>query len=176
MAPNLVHPHLPIGTVTFLFTDIEGSTRLVAALGEAYGPVLEAHTALIRSAVAEHGGTEVGTEGDGMFAVFPSALEAVRAAADAQRRLATHRWPDDASVRVRMGLHTGEGRLGGDDYVGIDVHRASRIAASGHGGQVLLSDATRTLVEMDLPAGLHVRSLGEHSLKDLPSPVPIGSW
>ncbi len=167
------HPDLPTGTVTFLFTDIEGSTRLVAALGEAYGPVLEAHTALIRSAVAEHGGTEVGTEGDGMFAVFPSALAAVRAAADAQRRLAAHPWPHDVSVRVRMGLHTGEGRLGGDDYVGIDVHRASRIAASGHGGQVLLSDATRTLVEADLPAGLHVRSLGEHGLKDLPSPVPI---
>ena len=173
MASKSDHPHLPTGTVTFLFTDIEGSTRLVAALGEAYGPVLEAHAALIRSAVADHDGTEVGTEGDGMFAVFPSALEAVQAAADAQRTLAAHPWPGGVSVRVRMGLHTGEGRQGGDDYVGIDVHRASRIAAAGHGGQVLLSDATRALVEADLPPSLQVRSLGEHGLKDLPSPVPI---
>ncbi len=161
-------PDLPTGTVTFLFTDIEGSTKLVTTLGAAYTPVLEAHTKLIRSAVAGHDGTEVATEGDAVFAAFPSALEALRAAAEAQLALAAYPWPDGVVVRVRMGLHTGEGRLGGDDYVGIDVHRAARIAAAGHGGQVLLSDATAGLVRSDLPAGVAMHPLGEHSLKDSP--------
>ena len=166
-------PILPTGTVTFLFTDIEGSTQLVSGLGEAYGPVLEAHAEIIRAAIARHAGTAISTEGDSFFAVFPSALDAVQAAADAQRELASHGWPDGLSVRVRMGLHTGEGRLGGDSYVGIDVHRAARIAAAGHGGQVLLSDATRTLVDPGLPNGLGVRNLAEHRLKDLPTPERI---
>ena len=120
-------PDLPTGTVTFVFTDIEGSTQLVSALGDAYGPVLEAHAELIRRAIADHAGTEVSTEGDAFFAVFSSALDAVRAAADAQRTLASQPWPAGVSVRVRMGLHTGIGRRGGDSYVGIDVHRAARI-------------------------------------------------
>lgn len=166
-------PDLPSGTVTFLFTDIEGSTQLVTALGDAYLPVLEAHHALIRRAITDHAGVEVSTEGDAFFAVFSSAPDAVHAAADAQRALATHSWPDGVSVRVRMGLHTGTGRLGGDSYVGIDVHRAARIAAAGHGGQVLLSDATRALVEQALPEGTAVRDLAEHRLKDLPAPERI---
>jgi predicted ATPase/class 3 adenylate cyclase len=164
---------LPTGTVTFLFTDIERSTQLVTALGYGFGAVLEAHSVIIRRAIADHAGSEVSTEGDSFFAVFPSALDAVRAVADAQRELATHAWPEGASVRVRMGLHTGEGRLGGENYIGIDVHRAARIAAAGHGGQVLLSDPTRTLVAPQLPDGLALRSLAEHQLKDLPSPEPI---
>ncbi|MEO8229700.1 MAG: adenylate/guanylate cyclase domain-containing protein, partial [Chloroflexota bacterium] len=166
-------PRLPTGTVTFLFTDIEGSTQLLSSLGDAYAAVLEAHAAVIRAAIAAHTGTEVSTEGDAFFAAFPTALGAIRAAADAQRGLASHAWPNGVTVRVRMGLHTGEGRLGGDSYVGIDVHRAARIAAAGHGGQVLLSDATRTLVQPALPEGLAIRDLAEHRLKDLPAPERI---
>jgi predicted ATPase/class 3 adenylate cyclase len=161
---------LPTGTVTFLFTDIEGSTRLLAALSDAYEPLVAAHAEIIRAAIAAHAGTEVNTEGDAFFAVFPSAVEAVGAAVDAQRALAAYRSPDDDSIRVRMGLHSGEGRLGGDDYIGLDVHRAARIAAAGHGGQVLLSDAVRALVAQDLPRGVALRDLAQHRLKDLPAP------
>src|SRR5688572_5319973 len=164
---------LPTGTVTFLFTDIEGSTGLLSQLGERYDAVLAEHSAILRRAIAEHGGSEVNTEGDAFFAAFPSAPAAVRAAAQAQQHLAAAGWPDDTPIRVRMGLHTGEGRLGGDDYVGMDVHRAARIAGAGHGGQVLLSDATRALVALDLPQGLTLRDLGEHRLKDLTLPVRI---
>ncbi len=171
--PPPADPRLPTGTVTFLFTDIEDSTPLVAALGEAYGPVLETHAEIIRAAIADHQGTDVSSEGDALFAVFPSALDAVRTAADAQRALASHPWPDGATLRVRMGLHTGEGRLGGDSYVGIDVHRAARIAAAGHGGQVLLSDATRALVAPALPEGVALRDLAEHRLKGLPAPERV---
>ncbi len=160
---------LPTGTVTFVFTDIEGSTQLVSMLGEAYGPVLAAHSAVIRSAISGHRGREVSTEGDAFFAVFASATDAIDAAADVQRALARYPWPDGGIVRVRMGIHTGEGRLGGDDYIGIDVNRAARIAAAAHGGQVLLSDTTRSLVEANLAIGLTLRSLGEHRLKDLPA-------
>ncbi|HET9521749.1 MAG TPA: adenylate/guanylate cyclase domain-containing protein, partial [Candidatus Limnocylindrales bacterium] len=167
------HAQLPTGTLTFLFTDIEGSTLLLSALGDGFGPVLEAHARIIRGAIAAHGGTEVSTEGDAFFAVFASAIGAVRAAVDTQRSLAAHRWPDGVTVRVRMGLHTGEARLGGDNYVGIDVHRAARIAAAGHGGQVLISDATRALTVDDLPADVTIRTLGTHRLKDLPAPERI---
>ncbi len=160
---------LPTGTVTFLFTDVEGSTRLLTRLGDAYASVLESHAELMRSAIGRHGGTEVSTEGDAFFAVFPSAPGAVRAAADAQRALASHSWPGQSEVRVRMGLHTGEGRLGGDNYAGLDVNRAARIAAAGHGGQVLLSDATRGLVAAGLGEGLALRDVGTHRLKDLPA-------
>jgi predicted ATPase/class 3 adenylate cyclase len=164
---------LPTGTVTFLFTDIEGSTRLLSALGDAYPPLLAMHAGILRAAIGDHAGTEVNTEGDAFFAVFPSALGAVAAAVEAQRRLADAVWPESATVRVRMGLHSGEGRLGGDDYVGLDVHRAARVAGAGHGGQVLLSDATRTLVARDLPEGVGVRDLGEHRLKDLAESIRI---
>jgi class 3 adenylate cyclase len=156
-----------------MFTDIEGSTQLVSALKDAFGPVLETHSGIIRSALAAHDGVEVSTEGDAFFAVFASAIDAVRAAADAQRDLASHDWPDDTVVRVRMGLHTGEGIRGGENYVGMDVHRAARIAAAGYGGQVLLSDTTRVLIGEELAEGLRFRNLGEHRLKDLPAPERI---
>src|SRR4051794_19503190 len=122
---------LPTGTVTFLFSDIEGSTRLLAALGDRWPPLLEAHGQIVRNTIDAHGGTVVSTEGDSFFAVFPSALAAVSAAAGIQRALAAHEWPAASEVRVRIGLHTGEGRLGADNYVGMDVHRAARIAAAG---------------------------------------------
>ncbi|MDQ3938838.1 MAG: adenylate/guanylate cyclase domain-containing protein, partial [Chloroflexota bacterium] len=164
---------LPTGTVTFLFTDIEDSTGLLTALGDSYGDTLARHHALLRDAMARHGGVEVMTEGDSFFVVFRSPLAAVRAAADAQRALDAERWPVGATVRVRIGLHTGEAVLGGDNYVGLDVHRASRIASSGHGGQTLVSDATRALVEQVMPEGLGLRDLGRHRLKGLPAPERI---
>jgi len=158
---------LPTGTVTFVFTDIEGSTRLVDALGpEAYGRLLERHRAVLREAFREHGGVEIGTEGDSFFVVFDRPSAAVAAAADGQRRLAAEEWPADAPIRVRMGIHTGEGVLADGSYVGADVNRAARIAAAGHGGQVLVSATTSTLAR-DLPDGARLRSLGEHRLKDL---------
>ena len=160
---------LPTGTLTFLFTDIEGSTRMLSALGEQYPAVLETHSQILRKAIGEQEGTELSTEGDAFFAVFPSAAQAILAAVNAQKRLSQGPWPDGVEVRVRMGLHTGEGRPGGDNYVGLDVHRAARISAAGHGGQVLISDATRGVVASELPPDVTLRSLGEHQLKDLPA-------
>ena len=146
---------LPTGTLTFLFSDIEGSTRLVTALGSAFGPLLERHHDLLRAAFEASGGVEIATEGDAFFVVFQSAPAALSAAAAAQRSLAAEPWPTEAgTVRVRMGLHTGEGTLGGDNYVGLDVHRAARIAAAAHGGQVLISATTGALV------GGHCRPAG----------------
>ena len=162
---------LPTGTLTFLFSDIEGSTRLVQTLGAGYPAVLERHQQLLRGAFEEGDGVEVATEGDSFFVVFASAVAAVRSAAAAQRALFAEKWPAEAGqLRVRMGLHTGEGTLGGDNYVGLDVHRASRIGSAANGGQVLLSDATRVLTETSLPAGLQLRDLGEFRLKDLDQP------
>jgi len=163
-------PALPTGTLTFLFTDIESSTRVLEALGDAYRSVLERHHALLREAIAAGEGTEVSTEGDAFFAVFPSAPKAVAAAAQAQRALAAEAWPDGVPIRVRMGLHTGEGVLGGDNYVGLDVHRAARVASAGHGGQVLLSGATQALTSGGLPPGVSLVDLGQHRLKDLSRP------
>ena len=162
-------PSLPVGTVTFLFTDIEGSTRLVQELGDRFRPTLATHHSSLRRAIAAHAGAEVSTEGDAFFAVFPSPIGAVSAAVEAQRELAATPWPDGSSVLVRMGLHTGEGELGGDNYIGVDVHRAARIAAAGHGGQVLLSESTRALVASAVPPDVQLRDLGQHRLKDLPS-------
>ncbi len=159
---------LPSGTVTFLFSDIKGSTGLLRELGDEYADLLQDHRRIFREAIDKHGGIEISTEGDSFFVVFPRPLEAVRTAADAQRSLAEHNFP--LPVRVRVGLHTGEGLLAGGDYIGIDVHRAARIASAGHGGQVLLSDATRALVEPDLPEDLTMRDLGPHRLTDLPHP------
>jgi predicted ATPase len=159
---------LPRGTVTFLFSDIEGSTRLLQELGNGYVDLLQGHQRIFREVIEEHDGVEISTEGDSFFVVFPNPLEAVQAAARIQRSLADHPFPQP--VRVRMGMHTGEGRLAAADYVGIDVHRAARIAAAGHGGQVLISDATRALVEPDLAADLTLRDLGPHRLKDLAHP------
>jgi predicted ATPase/class 3 adenylate cyclase len=159
---------LPTGTVTFLFTDIEGSTRLVQSLENRYADLLADHCRILRKAIIDSGGVEVSTEGDSFFAVFDSAPAAVAATVLAQRGIAEHAWPDGAQVRVRMGLHTGEGSRGGDNYIGIDVHRAARIAGAGHGGQVLLSAATRSL--LDRVPGASFRDLGDHRLKDLANP------
>jgi predicted ATPase/class 3 adenylate cyclase len=165
-----VPENLPLGTVTFLFTDIEGSTQLLQTLGADYRAALERHAAILRQALAEHDGIEVSTEGDALFAAFQSAPNAAGAAVSIQRRLAHEEWPNGHTLRVRIGLHTGEGRLGGDNYIGLDVHRAARIAAAGHGGQILLSAASRVLVESALPVGVTVRDLGTHRLKDIDQP------
>jgi predicted ATPase/class 3 adenylate cyclase len=154
----LMQPTLPTGTVTFLFTDIEGSTRLLRELGDAYADVLAEHRRALRDAWWRHEGVEVDTQGDAFFVAFARASDAVAAAAEAQRALA------GGPVRVRMGLHTGEPLRSDEGYVGFDVHRAARIAAAGHGGQVLLSQATADL------AGVDVRDLGLHRLKDLSAP------
>jgi predicted ATPase/class 3 adenylate cyclase len=166
-------PALPTGTVTFLFTDIEGSTRLLQELGDRYAAVRDRHAAILREAFEANGGVEVSTEGDSFFVAFASPVGAVRAAVDAQRGLAAHEWAPGSQVRVRMGLHTGEGVLGGDNYVGMDVNRAARIGAAGHGGQALLSGATRGLVEHALPEEASFRDLGEHRLKDIALPVHL---
>jgi predicted ATPase/class 3 adenylate cyclase len=161
-------PALPTGTVTFLFTDVEGSTRLARELGPDWTTLLERHRAIIRAALSAHDGVEVQTEGDGFFAAFDRAPAAVAAVAQAQHDLAAEPWPPGAEVRVRMGLHSGEGTLDRDGtYVGHDVHRAARVAAAANGGQVLVSEATRALVGDAIPAGITLRDLGEHRLKDL---------
>jgi len=165
---------LPSGTVTFLFTDIEGSTRLLHGLGQRrYDELLTAHGEILRAAFASHAGRVVDTQGDSFFVAFRTANEAVSAAVDAQRDLAAHPWPEGFSVRVRMGLHTGEPRVGQERYVGIGVHRAARIGAAGHGGQVLLSSATKELAEDELPPDVSIRDLGERRLKDLDQPQRI---
>jgi predicted ATPase/class 3 adenylate cyclase len=158
---------LPTGTVTFLFTDIEGSTRLLHQLSEGFVEVLDAHNQLIREATAAHAGTEISTEGDAFFCVFETAPDAVAAAVAAQRALASYPWPEDGRVRVRMGMHAGAATLGGDNYVGLEVHRAARIASAAHGGQVLISEATRSLIQDQMPADTGIRDLGQHRLKDL---------
>jgi class 3 adenylate cyclase/DNA-binding beta-propeller fold protein YncE len=161
---------LPTGTVTFLFTDIEGSTRLLKQLGQRYETVLADHQRILRECVAAHEGREVDTQGDSFFVAYRRAGDAVASAAEAQRALAGHRWPEGAEVRVRMGLHTGEPRPTGERYVGFGVHRAARIGAVGHGGQVLLSSATRELIEDELPPDTRLRDLGAYELKDLDRP------
>jgi predicted ATPase/class 3 adenylate cyclase len=158
---------LPTGTVTFLFTDIEGSTRMVSALGDRWTPVLERHDALLIEAVTANGGTIVKNEGDAFFAVFTTAPDAVAAGVAGLRALAEEDWEEGEEVEVRMGIHTGSGSLGGADYVGIDVHRAARIADSAHGGQLVVSEPTALLVERSLPAEITLHDLGKHRLKDL---------
>jgi predicted ATPase/class 3 adenylate cyclase len=156
---------LPTGTVTFVFTDIEGSTSMLQRLGDGFLAVLEDHNRLMRDALGD--GVEIRSEGDAFFYVFSSAAAAVRAACAAQRGLASADWPEGGTVLVRMGIHTGEGVAGGDDYVGLDVHRAARIAAAGHGGQILVSDATRLLSMAAVVDDFTFVDLGEHRLKDL---------
>ena len=149
---------LPTGTVTFLFTDIEGSTRLLHELGaDRYAELLAEHHRAMRSAIADCGGVEVDTEGDAFFVAFARAADALAAAAKAQETL---------PVRVRMGVHTGEPLVGTTGYVGIDVHQAARIAAAAHGGQIVVSERTRSLVD----GALELRDLGLHRLKDLTEP------
>jgi predicted ATPase/class 3 adenylate cyclase/DNA-binding CsgD family transcriptional regulator len=162
--------HLPLGTVTLLFTDIEGSTRLLEQLGEHYPDVLAECRHLLRTAFHVCGGQEVDTQGDAFFVAFARATDAISAVVAAQRALVAHAWPNGVAIRVRMGLHTGEPQFSAESYVGLDVHRAARIMSAGHGGQVLLSQTTRDLVEHELPEGVSLRDLGEHRLKDLGRP------
>jgi class 3 adenylate cyclase/streptogramin lyase len=157
---------LPSGTVTFLFTDIEGSTRLLHELRDRYGDVLEAHARLLRAAFEEHDGREIDTQGDSFFIAFKTAKDALAAAVAAQRNLAAEPWPDGIRPAVRMGMHTGEPSVAGERYLGLAVHRASRICSAAHGGQILLSGTTADLVADELPAGMSLRTLGEHNLKD----------
>jgi predicted ATPase/class 3 adenylate cyclase len=161
---------LPSGTVTLLFSDVEGSTRLLTRLRGRYAGVLVEHQRLLREAFDAHDGHEVQTYGDGFFVAFRRATDAIAAAVSAQRSLASVRWPDGVDVRVRMGVHTGEAEAREHDYVGLDVHRAARICAAGHGGQVLISGSTRELVAGELPFDVALRDLGEHRLKDLDRP------
>jgi predicted ATPase len=154
---------LPTGTVTLLYTDIEGSTRLIDELGQRYADVLAEHHRVLREAFERHGGIEVTMQGDGFLVVFSSAVAAVEAAADAQRALAA------GPVRVRMGLHTGEPSLTGEGYVGMDVHRAARIGAAGHGGQVVVSETTCALLDGEFD----LRDLGDHRLKDIAIPIRL---
>ncbi|WP_299053813.1 adenylate/guanylate cyclase domain-containing protein [uncultured Nocardioides sp.] len=164
---------LPSGEVTLLFSDIERSTQMVHALGEAWPLVLEIQRQACREAWQRHGGFELGTQGDSSFVVFDSAADAVAAAVGAQRSLAEAAWPDDARVRVRMGLHTGTPSRHADGYVGMDVHRAARLAAAGHGGQLLVSGATMERVADALPEGVTATDLGEHRLRDIPTRTRI---
>jgi class 3 adenylate cyclase len=159
---------LPGGTVTFVFTDIEGSTKLLQELGdEAYGRASADHRRIVREAFGARGGAEVDTQGDAFFFSFARAREAVTAAVEAQRALRDHDWPAATALRVRMGLHTGEPQVGDEGYLGLDVVRAARIAAAGHGGQILVSETTRALLGNQLPDGVVVRDLGNANLKDV---------
>jgi len=164
---------LPHGTITFLFTDIEGSTRLLKQLGERYGIARADHHRILRAAFGEHDGQEIDTQGDAFFVAFRRAKDAVAAAAEAQRALAAHEWPDGSQLRVRMGMHTGEPSVSEDGYLGLGVHRAARICSAGHGGQVLLSQATVVLLEDEELPGVELRDLGLHQLKDLDRPERI---
>lgn len=156
---------LPTGTVTFFFSDVEGSTGLLQRLGAGYKDVIERHAGIVRGSLERHGGIEVSTEGDSFFAVFTGPGDAISASADIQRRLAEESWPDGGVVVTRIGLHTGIGELGHDNYVGLDVNRAARISAAGHGGQVVVSEAVRVLA-----TDYGFTDLGEHRLKGLDRP------
>jgi class 3 adenylate cyclase len=167
--PDIIHPlkTYPGGTVTFLFTDIEGSTRLLKKLGDQYAQLLATQRQLLRLAFEHWHGQEVDTQGDAFFVAFARASDATSAAVQAQGAMALQSWPEGLEIKVRMGLHTGEAQVTGEGYVGMDVHRASRICSAGHGGQILVSQSTAALVMNNLPEGFHLRDLGEHRLKDL---------
>jgi class 3 adenylate cyclase len=164
---------LPSGTVTFLFSDIEGSTALLKRLGDRYDQLLSDHRRVMRDGFAERGGVEIDTQGDAFFFAFARARDAVAAAVEAQRAHAAHEWPDGCEVRVRMGLHTGEPAVGSEGYLGLDVVRAARICTAGEGGHVLLSETTRALVGGSLPEGVSLFPLGERRLKGLDEPERV---
>jgi class 3 adenylate cyclase len=164
---------LPSGTVTFVFSDIEGSTSLLKTLGDRYGDVLSAHRRLMRECFRARGGVEIDTQGDAFFFAFRRARDATSAAVEAQRQHASHEWPTGQVVRVRMGLHTGEPAVGSEGYLGIDVVRAARLCTVGRGGQVILSETTRALVGNSLPDGVSAHPLGERRLKDIDEPERI---
>jgi WD40 repeat protein/DNA-binding SARP family transcriptional activator len=172
-APLLTAAGQPFGTITFLCTDIEGSTRLLEKLGDQYAVALGEHHQILRASIQKWNGREMETQGDSFFVTFARSIDAAQCAAEAQRALASHVWPQNESLRVRMGLHTGEPLISSTGYVGMDVHRAARIGDAGHGGQILLSQTTRDLIFHDLPEWMTIRDLGEHHLKDMKYPTPI---
>ena len=166
-------PRLPHGTVTFAFTDIEGSTILLKRLADGYADVLAAHRRLVRDNFTTHGGVEIDTQGDAFFFAFERARDAVAAAAEVQRVHVAYAWPQGGQVRMRVGLHTGEPTLSEEGYLGLDVVRAARLCGVCQGGQVLLSETTRALVGSTLPAGVSVFPLGERHLKDIDEPERV---
>jgi len=161
---------LPTGTVTLLFMDMVGSTRLLQELGERYADLLADYRRVVRTAFLKWNGREVDTQGDSFFVAFARAVDAAEAALAIQRALVIHRWPENVAVLTRMGLHTGEPELSTEGYIGLDVHHTARIMSAGHGGQVLLSKTTHLLVEHALPEDAYLRDLGEYRLKDLRQP------
>lgn len=164
---------LPTGLVTLLFSDIEGSTRLLASLGDRFAQLVADHRRVLRDAIAAHGGTEVGTQGDGHYAVFVDPLDALRAAIDSQVALGRHAWPDGLTVRVRMGVHTGDVGSAYGEYYGMGLHGAARVSAAAHGGQILVSEATHRVVRDRLPESIVMDDLGYHVLKDLGPPQQL---
>lgn len=164
---------LPGGPVTFLYADVEGSTELLGRLGERYAEVLAEERRLIRTIVRQHGGVEIDSRADEFFASFPEGADPAGAAVGIHRRLRDHAWPDGAIVRVRIGLHRGQPQLTDEGYVGLDVHRATRVGSAGHGGQTLLSESARRGIEARLHAALKVSALGTFTLKGLPGVEPI---
>lgn len=167
-------PDLPSGTVTFVFSDLEGSTRLLKQLGDdGFAELLATHRKLVRETFGRHDGNEIDTQGDAFFYSFARARAAVAAAVEAQRAHAEQAWPGGVAVTMRLGLHTGEPVVGDEGYTGLDVVRAARIAADGKGGQILLSEATRAIVGGNLPEGVAIRELGERTLKDIDQPEPL---
>jgi class 3 adenylate cyclase len=164
---------LPRGTVTFAFTDIEGSTELLKRLGDGYGDLLREHRRIVRDTFTASDGVEIDVQGDAFFFVFPRARDAVAAAVEAQRAHAAASWPAGETVRVRMGLHTGEPALHEEGYVGLDVVRAARICTVGTGGQILLSEATRALLGSEVPEGVHIYPLGQRHLRGIDEPERV---
>jgi len=157
----------PSGTVTFLFSDIEGSTQLLHRIDDKYAQALEEQREIMRAAFQQFAGYEIDTAGDGFFVAFGRAQDGVAAAIMAQRQLAMHRWPEGETLAVGMALHTGELLATATGYVGVDVHRAARLCSTGHGGQILISETTRQLVTDNLPEGVTLRDLGKLRLKEL---------
>jgi class 3 adenylate cyclase len=168
--PSTARAELPTGTLTFLMTDVEGSTRLSRELGAEYDALNAAQQSIVRSAIGRHRGIEVSTAGDSFFVVFEDAGDALRSAVDIQRAVAAHPWPERSPISLRIGLHSGTAHLAGDDYGGYDVNRAARIAATGSGGQIVASDAVRALVAANAPADTTFRDLGRFRLKDIAEP------
>jgi class 3 adenylate cyclase len=164
---------LPSGTVTLVFTDIEGSTFLLRRLGDQYGEVLSTHRRIVRDAFGQGGGVEVDRQGDAFFFAFPRARDAVSAAVETQREHAAAQWPATASVRVRIGIHTGEPFLATDGYLGIDVVKGARICSLARGGQILLSETTYALTGSSLPSGVIAVPAGERQLKDVDDPTRL---
>ena len=166
-------PQLPSGTVTFVFTDIEGSTGLLKQLGDRYRELLTAHRRIVRTTFADGNGVEIDNQGDAFFFAFPRARDAVSAAVEVQRAHVSTDWPDGLAVRVRIGLHTGEPAVDDEGYLGLDVVRAARICTVARGGHVLLSESTRALLGSTVPAGVSVYPLGERHLKNIDEPERV---